>query len=103
MLSLSKPDYTKSAVGTVVNQKYTPSAFREDKLDRLASMVQVYFAGGGQEVQINAVSREVLKDAMEHPENYSSLIVRVSGFSAYYTTLSRDVQEDILRRTEHEG
>ena len=40
---------------------------------------------------------------MEHPENYSSLIVRVSGFSAYYTTLSRDVQEDILRRTEHEG
>ena len=66
-------------------------------------MVQVYFAGGGQEVQINAVSREVLKDAMEHPENYSSLIVRVSGFSAYYTTLSRDVQEDILRRTEHEG
>ena len=90
-------------MGTVVNQKYTPNAFREDKLDRLASMVQVYFAGGGQEVQINAVSREVLKDAMEHPENYSSLIVRVSGFSAYYTTLSRDVQEDILRRTEHEG
>jgi len=103
LLSLSKPDYTKSALGTVVNQKYTPNAFREDKLDRLASMVQVYFAGGGQEVQINAVSREVLKDAMEHPENYSSLIVRVSGFSAYYTTLSRDVQEDILRRTEHEG
>lgn len=103
LLSLSKPDYTKSALGTVVNQKYTPGAFREDKLDRLASMVQVYFARGGQELQINAVSREVLRDAMEHPENYASLIVRVSGFSAYYTTLCREVQEDILRRTEHES
>ncbi|MDD6204551.1 MAG: pyruvate formate lyase family protein [Firmicutes bacterium] len=103
LLSLSKPDYTKSALGTVVNQKYSPNAFREDKLDKLASMVQVYFSKGGQELQINAVSREVLQDAMEHPENYSSLIVRVSGFSAYYTCLSRDVQKDILRRTEHEG
>ena len=87
----------------MVNQKYSPNAFREDKLDKLASMVQVYFSKGGQELQINAVSREVLPDAMEHPENYSSLIVRVSGFSAYYTCLSRDVQKDILRRTEHEG
>ena len=103
LLSLSKPDYTKSALGTVVNQKYTPHAFREDKLDDLAAMIQVYFSRGGQELQINAVSRDTLADAMEHPENYSSLIVRVSGFSAYYTTLSRDVQQDILRRTEHDA
>ena len=100
---MSKPDYTKSALGTVVNQKYTPHAFREDKLDDLAAMIQVYFSRGGQELQINAVSRDTLADAMEHPENYSSLIVRVSGFSAYYTTLSRDVQQDILRRTEHDA
>ena len=67
----------------------------------LTAAIQVYFSRGGQEVQINCVSRDVLKDAMEHPENYGDLVVRVSGFSAYYTSLSRDVQEDILHRTEH--
>lgn len=45
--------------------------------------------------------REVLKDAMAHPENHGGLLVRVSGFSAYFTALARDVQEDILHRTEH--
>ena len=103
LLSLSKPDYAKSAVGTVVNQKYTPHAFREENLDRLAAMIRVYFSRGGQELQINAVSRDTLIDAMEHPDNYASLIVRVSGFSAYYTCLPRDIQQDILRRTEHDA
>jgi len=44
----------------------------------------------------------VLIDAMNNPENYSDLVVRVSGFSAYYTRLGRSIQEDILKRTEHE-
>lgn len=60
----------------------------------------MYFQKGGQEMQINATSREVLKDAMAHPENYPQLVVRVSGFSALFVTLDRDVQEDILRRTQ---
>ena len=51
-------------------------------------------------MQINATSRDILKDAMEHPEQYSDLVVRVSGFSAYYVTLNRAVQEDILNRTQ---
>lgn len=102
LTSVSKPDYTKSVGGTVVNQKFSPSAFEGERLDRLVSLVKVYFKNGGQELQINATSREVLEDAMEHPENYSDLVVRVSGFSAYYTTLGRDVQLDILNRTQHE-
>ncbi|MBP3389402.1 MAG: hypothetical protein J6K98_05955, partial [Clostridia bacterium] len=44
--------------------------------------------------------RAILSDAMEHPDNYRSLVVRVSGFSAFYTNLDRSVQEDILKRTE---
>ena len=102
LTSVSKPDYTKSIGGTVVNQKFSPSAFEGEHLDRLVSLVKVYFKKGGQELQINATSREVLEDAMEHPENYGDLVVRVSGFSAYYTGLSRDVQLDILNRTQHE-
>ena len=72
-----------------------------EKRARLAALVRVYFDRGGQELQINAVSRTLLMDAMAHPERYESLVVRVSGFSAYFTTLDRTVQLDILKRTEH--
>lgn len=101
-LSLCKPDYRLVSCGTVVNQKYTPDMLTDPlKRAALTAAIQVYFQRGGQEVQINCVSRETLKDAMAHPENYGDLVVRVSGFSAYFVTLGRDVQEDILHRTEH--
>ncbi len=101
VLSTTKLDYTKAACGTVLNQKYSPSIFKDDeKRAKLAALIRVYFGRGGQEIQINSVSRETLIDAMEHPENYKSLVVRVSGFSALYITLDREVQEDILKRTE---
>ncbi len=103
-LSLCKPDYTKSGTGTVVNQKYPPSMLSDDeKRRKLGMLIKVYFQKGGQEVQINSVSRDVLFDAMENPDKYRSMVVRVSGFSAYYTNLDRDVQLDILKRTEHES
>ena len=68
---------------------------------KVCDLLRVYFKKGGQEMQINSVSRDVLKDAMKHPENYQNLVVRVSGFSAYYVNIDRAVQLDILRRTEH--
>ncbi len=102
LLSVSKPDYTRCACGTVVNQKFSPSAFKDGKREKLAQLIRVYFSRGGQEIQINSTSREILIDAMEHPEKYPSLVVRVSGYSALYVTLGREVQEDILSRTQHE-
>ena len=102
VLSITKPDYTKVACGTVINQKYSPSMFSDGKRDKLRALIRVYFAKGGQEMQINATSTDVLKDAMEHPENYPDLVVRVSGFSALYVTLAREVQTDILSRTQQE-
>ena len=98
--SLVKPDYTKVACGTVVNQKYAPSMFGDEKRAKLLALIKVYFAKGGQEMQINATSTDVLRDAMEHPEQYTDLVVRVSGFSALYVTLAREVQLDILSRTQ---
>ncbi len=101
-LSLCKPDYTRVACGTVVNQKYTPDMFANaEKRAKLGAVIRSYFLMGGQELQINCVSKDTLRDAQVHPENYESLVVRVSGFSAYYTKLDRSVQEDILARTEH--
>lgn len=101
ILSTTKPDYTKAACGTVLNQKYSPDLFQNpEKRAKLAALIRVYLKKGGQEIQINSVSRDTLKDAMNHPEQYQSLVVRVSGFSAFYVTLDREVQEDILKRTE---
>ncbi len=103
LLSVSKPDYTFS-FGSVVNQKFSPSTFAtKENRDKLKALFKVYFARGGQEIQINSISREILKEAMENPEKYSSLVTRVSGFSAFYTNLSRPIQEDILRRTEQKA
>lgn len=103
VLSCTKPDYTKAACGTVLNQKFNPVFFKdEEKREKLYSLIRTYFNMGGQEIQINSVSKDVLKDAMENPENYQNLVIRVSGFSAYYTSLDRKVQEDILMRTENE-
>ena len=74
-----------------------------EKRAKLGAVIRSYFLMGGQELQINCVSKDTLRDAQAHPENYASLVVRVSGFSAYYTKLNRAVQEDILKRTEHEN
>ena len=90
------------ACGSVVNQKFSPEMFSDENRPRLAALLRVYFAKGGQEMQINATSRRVLKDAMEHPEKYPDMVVRVSGFSAVYINLRREVQLDILNRTQHE-
>jgi len=100
--SLSKPDYTNVACGSVVNQKFSPSMFTPEKRKKLMALIKAYFKKGGQEIQINSTSREILIDAMEHPENYQNLVVRVSGFSAFYVTLDKDVQLDILNRTQQE-
>ena len=101
--SVTKPDYTLVACGTVLNQKYSPDMFNDpEKRKKLLSLIKVYFQKGGQEMQINAISRQEMADAMENPERHQDLIVRVSGFSARFVTLAQDVQMDILRRTEHE-
>lgn len=100
--SLSKPDYSQVSCGSVINQKYSPSMFADDaNRAKMRELIKYYFRKGGQEIQINSVSRKVLEDAIEHPGDYSDLVVRVSGFSAYYNSLDDAVKFDILARTEH--
>ncbi len=70
-------------------------------LDPLVSLVRTYFDLGGQQLQINVVDNRVLRDAQEHPERYESLVVRVGGFSAYWTRLDPAMQQAIISRTEH--
>jgi len=102
MLSCSKPDFTKAACGTVLNIKFSSDMMTgEPDRKKIAALLRVYFKRGGQEAQINCVSKEILRDASENPEMYRNLVVRISGFSAYYTELSKAVQKDILERTEY--
>jgi len=69
--------------------------------EKVRAMLNVYFQRGGQQLQINAVDTEMLRAAQKNPEQYSDLVVRVAGFSAFFVTLSREMQEDIIARTAH--
>ena len=84
--------------------KFHPSALAGDSgLENFASLVLTYFEMKGSHMQFNVVSRETLRDAQKHPEKYKSLVVRVAGYSALFTTLSKGLQEDIINRTEQQG
>jgi formate C-acetyltransferase len=99
--SVSKLDHGIASNGTLYNQKFHPSALSgEAGLDKFVNMIRSYFDRKGSHVQFNVVSRETLLDAQKHPENYKHLVVRVAGYSALFTTLSKSLQDDIIRRTE---
>ena len=101
LLSCSKPDFTKAACGTVLNIKFSDEILGGRTREKIADLFRVYFERGGQEAQINCIAKDTLEKASENPENYKNLVVRVSGFSAYYTQLPASVQKDILERTEY--
>ena len=72
----------------------------EDGIKKVAALVKAFIDLGGHQLQLNSINRDVLLDAQKHPENYKHLVVRVAGYSALFTTLSRSLQDDIIRRTE---
>ena len=99
--SVAKLDHFNASNGTLFNQKFHPSALEgEEGIRKFISLVQVFFEKKGSHVQFNVVSRETLLDAQKHPEQYADLVVRVAGYSALFTTLSRALQDDIIQRTE---
>ena len=99
--SVSKLDHYIASNGTLFNQKFHPSALSGRKgLDNFVGLIRSYFDQKGSHMQFNVVSRETLLDAQKHPEQYKHLVVRVAGYSALFTTLSKSLQDDIIRRTE---
>ena len=99
--SVSKLDHFIASNGTLYNMKFHPSALKgREGLENFVSLIRGYFDRKGSHVQFNVVSRETLLDAQAHPENYKGLVVRVAGYSALFTTLSRSLQDDIISRTE---
>lgn len=88
--------------GTLMNMKMLPDNMKtEDDLIKLASMIKTYLTHGGKHIQFNMINQEELLDAKLHPENHSELVVRVAGYSAYFTKLTRPIQDEIIGRTCH--
>ncbi|MDO4518683.1 MAG: glycyl radical protein [Eubacteriales bacterium] len=101
MTSVSRLDHFIVSNGTLFNQKFHPSALAgREGLEKFVSLIRTFFDQKGMHVQFNVVDRETLIDAQKHPENYKHLVVRVAGYSAHFTSLSRSLQDDIIRRTE---
>ncbi|MEI6884341.1 MAG: trans-4-hydroxy-L-proline dehydratase [Bacteroidota bacterium] len=90
--------------GTLLNQKFSPSFFEGDEaIGKLGSLIRSYFRMDGHHIQFNVVNAATLRDAQKHPEKHRNLIVRVAGYSDYFNDLGEDLQNEIIRRTEHEG
>ena len=98
--SVAKIDQSKTG-GTLLNQKFMPDVLTgAEGRRKLADLVRTYFKLGGHHIQFNVVKAETLRDAQIHPENYQNLIVRVAGYSDYFVNIGKDLQNEILARTE---
>ncbi len=99
--SVLNADQSWCLSGNVMQMKFTKSLFATDHgTDAFIALAKSYFAGGGQQLSINVLSREELLDAKKHPENHKNLIVRVGGYSDYFTRLDAGLQDNVIARTE---
>jgi trans-4-hydroxy-L-proline dehydratase len=100
--SASKMDHARTG-GTLLNQKFTPSLLQDERgLEGVLNLVRTYFALGGHHIQFNVVDAATLRTAQQKPEEHRDLIVRVAGYSDYFCDLGKDLQEEIISRTEHQ-
>jgi formate C-acetyltransferase len=99
--SASKIDHVRTG-GTLLNQKFTPHLLADDDgIDKVAHLIRSYFRLDGHHIQLNVVSADTLREAQRHPEKYRDLIVRVAGYSDYFVDIGVDLQNEIIKRTEH--
>ena len=106
MMSVGKLDYDDALDGISLTNTITPPALGRTELERVTNLVGILDAGFGEglyHANINVLNRETLLDAMENPENYPQLTIRVSGYAVNFVKLTREQQLDVLSRTFHEA
>jgi formate C-acetyltransferase len=103
LLSVAKIPYDDAEDGISLTLSVVPSALGDEgeRIDRGVGALDAYFTSGGFHVNVNVLSRETLQDAMEHPEKYPQLTVRVSGYAVNFIKLTREQQMDVINRTFH--
>jgi len=100
--SVAKIDHWKTG-GTLLNQKFMPEVLADiDGRKKLGNLVRTYFKLGGHHIQFNVVKAETLRDAQKSPELFQDLIVRVAGYSDYFVNIGKDLQNEIIARTEQQ-
>ncbi len=103
-LSVAKLPYEDAQDGISLTSTVVPSGLgrnRDEQIGNLVGLLDGYNVSGGFHVNINVLNRETLEDAMEHPENYPQLTIRVSGYAVNFVRLTREQQLDVLSRTFH--
>jgi trans-4-hydroxy-L-proline dehydratase len=101
--SAAKIDQIRTG-GTLLNQKFIPQVLADEAgITKLKHLVRAYFKMDGHHIQFNVVDGGQLRRAQQTPDQYRDLIVRVAGYSDYFVDLTAELQEEIIRRTEHEG
>ncbi len=99
--SAAKIDHLRTG-GTLLNQKFTPQILADDDgITKVAHLIRSYFKMDGHHIQFNVVTADLLRKAQRTPEKYRDLIVRVAGYSDYFVDLGIDLQNEIIKRTEH--
>ncbi len=100
--SVTTLDHSGFLDGTQLNMKFNPATLKDRwGLMNLAALLKTFISRGGWHIQMNVLSKETLLDAQKNPENYKGLTVRVSGYNSYFAVLSKELQDDIIARTEH--
>ena len=103
--SIAKLPYELAKDGISYTFAITPSALGKtlsQKVNNLKNLLDVYFSKGGHHINVNVFNKELLLDAMEHPEQYPQLTIRVSGYAVNFVKLTREQQLDVVNRTIHE-
>ncbi len=103
--SVSKINYNDAQDGVSNTFSIVPKslgATEEDRIDNLVCMMDGYFSKGAHHLNVNVLNREMLEDAMEHPEKYPQLTIRVSGYAVNFVRLSREHQLEVISRSFHE-
>ncbi|MDR0852298.1 MAG: hypothetical protein LBN36_07370, partial [Clostridiales Family XIII bacterium] len=99
--SVGRLNHQNNGNGTLLNMKFHPKSLEgADSAQKLIELIKTYFGFGGMHLQYNVISSDTLRSAQQNPEEYKDLVIRIAGFSAYFVELYKDLQDDLIRRTD---